>query len=114
MRAGGQKFCFACGAAIDATHFFCPHCGAAQGAVPPPLPSRSIAAAPVGSRNKLAAALLALFLGGIGMHRFYLGRPGSGVVYLLFCWTFIPAIVAFFEAIRLLTMNEERFAAYYP
>jgi TM2 domain-containing membrane protein YozV len=28
---------------------------------------------------------------------------------LLFCWTFIPAIVAFFEAIILLTMNEDRF-----
>lgn len=43
--------------------------------------------------------LLALFLGGIGAHWFYLGRTGRGVVYLLFCWTFIPEIIAVFDAI---------------
>lgn len=43
--------------------------------------------------------LLALFLGGIGAHWFYMGRTGRGVVYLLFCWTFIPGILAIFDAI---------------
>ena len=41
--------------------------------------------------------LLALFLGGLGAHRFYLGQVGLGVLYLVFVWTFVPSIVAFVE-----------------
>ena len=67
-----------------------------------------------GSRSKLAAALLALFLGGLGLHRFYLGRPLSGVVYLVFCWTFVPALIGLVEGLWLLTISERRFAAIYP
>jgi TM2 domain-containing membrane protein YozV len=44
------------------------------------------------------AVVLALFLGGLGAHKFYLGKPGLGVVYILFCWTFIPSFVAVIEA----------------
>lgn len=60
-------------------------------------------------KDKTSAALLAFFLGGFGAHKFYLGQTGAGVVYLLFCWTFIPAFVAFIEFILLLTMSEEAF-----
>ena len=45
-----------------------------------------------------AGVLLALFLGGLGIHKFYVGQPGLGVLYLLFCWTFIPSIIAIGEA----------------
>lgn len=44
--------------------------------------------------NKLAYCLLAFFLGGIGIHEFYAGHMGRGIVMLLFSWTFIPAIIA--------------------
>ena len=40
---------------------------------------------------------LTLLLGGLGAHHFYLERKGLGILYLLFRWTFIPLIVAFFE-----------------
>ena len=50
-------------------------------------------------KNPTIAILLALFLGGIGIHKFYLGQPLAGILYLLFCWTGIPAIIAFFEAL---------------
>jgi TM2 domain-containing membrane protein YozV len=49
-------------------------------------------------KNPTAAVLLALFLGGLGAHKFYLGQTGLGVLYLLFCWTTIPSIIALIEA----------------
>lgn len=51
-------------------------------------------------------ALLAWFLGGIGVHKFYAGYTSRGVLYLLFCWTFIPSILAFCTFIYTL-MNSE-------
>ena len=52
-------------------------------------------------KNATTAVLLALFLGGVGAHKFYLGQIGWGVVYLLFSWTLIPGIVALIEAFSL-------------
>ncbi|MGM0577943.1 MAG: NINE protein [Myxococcota bacterium] len=60
-------------------------------------------------KDKNTAGILALLLGGIGAHRFYLEQIGLGFVYLLFCWTFIPGIVAFIEGILFLTMSKEAF-----
>ncbi|CAN1212370.1 NINE protein [Tumidithrix helvetica PCC 7403] len=60
-------------------------------------------------KSKTAAILLCWFLGGIGVHKFYLGQTGAGVLYLLFCWTFIPAIIAFFEFFMLIFMSDAEF-----
>jgi TM2 domain-containing membrane protein YozV len=49
-------------------------------------------------KSPTTAVLLALFLGGLGIHKFYLGNTGMGILYLVFCWTYIPSIVAFIEA----------------
>jgi len=49
--------------------------------------------------NKLAYILLALFLGGLGAHKFYSGRIGLGILYLVFCWTWIPSFVSLIEGI---------------
>ena len=48
-------------------------------------------------KDVTVAILLALFLGGLGAHRFYLRQYGLGILYVLFVWTFIPSIVALFE-----------------
>jgi TM2 domain-containing membrane protein YozV len=48
-------------------------------------------------KNPTTGLLLCLFLGGIGGHQFYLGNNAGGVMYLLFCWTLIPGIIALFE-----------------
>lgn len=64
-------------------------------------------------RSKATAGILAILLGGLGAHKFYLGRTGQGLLYLIFCWTFLPAIVAFFEGIVYLTMSDANFNAKY-
>lgn len=60
-------------------------------------------------KSKIAAGVLALFLGGLGVHKFYLGKVGMGILYLCFCWTGIPAVVAFIEGIIYLCSNDENF-----
>jgi TM2 domain-containing membrane protein YozV len=64
-------------------------------------------------KNKSTAGILALLLGGLGVHKFYLGRGGQGVLYLIFCWTFIPAAIAFIEGIIYFTMTDAAFDAKY-
>ncbi len=76
-------------------------------------PYRAHAAPPPTGRSRIVAALLAFFLGGFGAHKFYLGRPGLGVLYLLFCWTLIPGLIAFVEFFILLFTSEETFNARY-
>ena len=65
------------------------------------------------TKSKVTAGILALCLGGLGVHKFYLGMIGQGILYLLFFWTYIPAIIAFIEAIHYLTMTEEAFCQQY-
>lgn len=48
-------------------------------------------------KDEIVGVLFALFLGSFGLHHFYLRRNGLGVLYLLFCWTGIPAILGFIE-----------------
>lgn len=60
-------------------------------------------------RSKTAAGLLAIFLGGIGVHKFYLGKVLQGVLYLLFCWTYIPSLVGFIEGIIYLSSSDVSF-----
>ena len=103
LEAGSKKFCSGCAATLHISARSCPNCGATQSGVP----------SQTGTKSRVAAALLAFFLGGFGVHKFYLGRVAAGVLYLLFFWTFIPAIIAFIEFIIYLTMSDEAFAAKY-
>lgn len=63
-----------------------------------------------GVKSKVAFVLLAVFLGGFGIHRMYINDWFLGVVYLMFCWTGLPMIIALFEAIVIgLRSNDPRF-----
>ncbi|WP_128379079.1 NINE protein [Streptomyces cavernae] len=55
---------------------------------------------PYSDKSKIVAGLLQLFLGGLGIGRFYVGSVGVGVAQLLTCgglgiWALIDAIMYF-------------------
>jgi TM2 domain-containing membrane protein YozV/ribosomal protein L40E len=102
QRGIDQRFCSDCGQVISARAEICPKCGV-----------RQAGAQVQGEKSKIVAGILALLLGGIGIHKFYLGRIGQGILYILFCWTFIPSIIALIEGIIYLTMSDAKFAAKY-
>ena len=47
--------------------------------------------------NKVILLVLMFFLGGFGIHYFYEGKNLKGILSILFSWTFIPSIIAFFR-----------------
>ena len=77
-------FCYGCGNRMHAATLACLSCGAPQRGLP----------SARGGKSQTTAVVLAILLGGGGAHRFYLGSPGWGTLYLLFCWTFVPALFA--------------------
>lgn len=57
--------------------------------------------------NKVVYCVLAFLLGGIGIHKFYAGKIGTGICFLLFCWTCIPAIIALIDGISALCKHAD-------
>ena len=64
-------------------------------------------------KNKNFAAIAAFFGGFIGLHRFYLGQIGLGIVYALLLFTGISVILGILDGIIFLTMNQQVFDAKY-
>jgi len=89
-------FCQNCGKELPEQASFCPGCGS---------PARPRSASPgysaekgVSPRSRLAALLLCIFLGGLGVHRFYVGKIGTGVAMIftlggLGIWVLIDLIM---------------------
>jgi len=87
-----EKVCESCGEIIKIKAEICPHCGVRQ---------RKFV-------SKVILLLLTFFLGGLGIHKFYLSRYWQGVLYLLFFWTFIPSLIALIEFIIYIFTSSER------
>jgi TM2 domain-containing membrane protein YozV/RNA polymerase subunit RPABC4/transcription elongation factor Spt4 len=104
IAGANQVYCGGCGKIIHSTAINCPHCGA----------QKFSTGSQTSSKDKTVAGLFAILLGGLGVHHFYLGNVLLGIIYLVFCWTFIPMIVGFIEGIVYLSQSDESFARKYP
>lgn len=66
-------------------------------------------------KNRIVAGLLAILLGSVGAHKFYLRKPGAGIFYIFLCMIFlnarlpIMAILGLLEGLRLLMMSDQEF-----
>lgn len=64
-------------------------------------------------KNKNTAGILALFFGGLGVHKFYLGKNIEAGLYLIFSFTLIPILFGIVEGICYLQMSNEKFDILY-
>lgn len=61
-------------------------------------------------KSKKTATLLAFpILGSLGIHKFYLGKIGQGIMYFIFSFLLIPTVISLFEFISYLSMSTEKF-----
>src|SRR5580704_8314743 len=83
-----EEFCRGCGRIISKLASSCPNCGAPTSNLP----------LDVSQKSRLGALVLCYFLGVFGVHRFYVGKVGTGLLQLLtagglFIWWFIDLIM---------------------
>jgi len=104
-RGEDEKHCTDCGELINKQAEVCPECGVRQ--------QDSNKDSDSSGSDQTTAGILSLLLGGIGTHKFYQGNNKIGVIYLCFCWTLIPGILAFVEGILILTADEEEYEEKY-
>ncbi|MBM6618917.1 TM2 domain-containing protein [Bacillus suaedaesalsae] len=64
-------------------------------------------------KSRIVAGILGILLGSLGIHKFYLGKIGMGILYLIFSWTGIPGIIGLIEGILYLVKSDEEFQAKY-
>ena len=74
-----EKFCENCGAIIHKDAVVCPKCGVALGALKLKLKQKENSS----DKSRLLALLFCWFLGVFGVHRFYVGKIGTGILWLL-------------------------------
>jgi|GEM_PF-1351105 len=76
-----EKYCQHCGQLIKMDTKTCSRCGGQVGK----------------KLSKAVLLLITFFTGGIGGHKFYVGKTMQGILYLVFFWTSIPGFIALIE-----------------
>ncbi len=66
-----------------------------------------------GADKKVVAGILAILLGGLGVHKFYLGYTKEGIIQLLLSFVCVGGIIGLIEGIIYLTKSDEEFVATY-
>ena len=93
-----MKFCPNCGKELIENADVCLNCGKAI----------RKASVPKDGKSKIVAGLLGIFLGGLGIHNFYLGYTGKGVAQLLLSvlsfglLAFVSSIWGLIEGVQIL------------
>lgn len=114
VKMPNSNYCPSCGAPLIPGNNVCPQCGKVVGPEPVQQPVyQQQYYQPLPAKSKVAAGILFLLLGDIGVGNFYMGKIGLGVVDLLFCWTGIPGIVNFIRGIIVLCSSDESFCQKY-
>ena len=122
-----ENKCPQCGAPIEVGATECKFCGeklvtqkvteqVQQSQSQPQIVVQQVAQATVSGINpswpvksKTVAGILGIFFGGLGRHKFYMGIPLMGILYLCLSWTFVPEVIGFFEGISYLCSSDENF-----
>lgn len=106
INKGEKKFCQHCGEQIDKECVVCPKCGKQVGEISNNdkniiINNNNNANAVannmgfgnmISPKSRLVALLLCLFLGWLGVHRFYAGKIGTGILMILLMFVYIGAI----------------------
>lgn len=112
----GRRYCANCGNELAENAFACLGCGCAAdfGAAIYSNPSNYATNSALinnpmqaagwcpADKDKTTAILLAFFLGGLGIHCFYLGETNKGLLRLLTCWFGLGGILALIDFIKML------------
>lgn len=96
VKAGeGMNYCQNCGSQIVPNANVCTNCGCAVSSIAPGMERKS----------KVTAGLLGIFLGGIGIHNFYLGYTGKAIaqIFVSLCTAGVGSLWGFIEGILILT-----------
>ncbi len=106
-----DKYCPKCGTKIEGKTSFCPECGARLDNNY----SNGMHQKEASDKNKLTAGLLAIFLGSLGIHYFYLGKSTAGIlsIILSLCSCGIWSLLMFVQGIVMLTLSDEDFTRKY-
>ena len=70
---------------------------------------------PAGAEKKIVAGIFGILLGGLGVHKFYLGYTKEGIIQIVISVVTcgIGSLIGFIEGIIYLTKSDEEFVATY-
>ena len=95
---GNTKYCHECGENINLKAEICPKCGVRQADSPKPKSKPKPKVNSGENKDGVITLVLCLFFGYLGVHRFFSGHIGIGIVQLLTAggcgiWTLIDLIM---------------------
>ncbi|MGZ9897467.1 TM2 domain-containing protein [Shewanella gaetbuli] len=101
-------FCSQCSHTINVSNEVCSQCQTIQG-----LEALAGVDPNIKIKNQKLAVLFGFMFGGVGLHKFYLGQHLKGCLYLCFCWTLVPMVVGWIDAVKTLKMSAYKFQQRY-